>query len=164
MKKAVRIIFLLIGGIFLSPIFLFSSPKIPAAAFSRKNFSFSEYYRRHNSYDNDFSIPGGWVFTPSAIFSYVNYLPQPGRLTVSFPYKLTDNSNVVTTQQFSAASDNLVGTGKWVYPSVGLELGKENFTVEAQMGWYINYWSDNLYGGINYRFILKKAHRSPHQL
>jgi hypothetical protein len=71
---------------------------------------------------------------------------------------------VVTTQQFSAAKENLIGTGKWVYPSVGLELGKENFSIEAQMGWYIHYWSDNLYGGINYRFILRKAHHQSNQI
>lgn len=154
-------IFLAFGFLFLFNS-LFALPKKKFSDFHSarptSTHPYSSYYRDENSTE-----PGGWVCTPSIIFSYVNYLPQPGNLSIKFPYKLTDNSNVVTTQQFSSSNDNLIGTGKWVYPSVGLEVGKENFTIEAQMGWYIHYWSDNLYGGINYRFILRKAHRQTNQ-
>jgi hypothetical protein len=163
MKSSVWKNCFLFTGIFLLHISLWSHPKKNFAnSFSEKYFSPSETYHRFYSDDNS-DAPGGWVCTISSIFSYVNYLPQPGTLSVAFPYKLTDNAHVATTRQFSSTMDNVVGTGKWVYPSVGLEVGKENFTIEAQMGWYIHYWSDNLYGGINYRFILKKAHRSPNQ-
>lgn len=115
------------------------------------------FYRDANS------APSGWVFNVYSIFSYYRYTPQPGDFSVSFPYVLNtrDSPSVATTKTFRAQSADLVGNGKWVYPSIGIEAGKENFTVEAQLGLYLRYWSDNLYGGINYRFILKKFHRNP---
>jgi hypothetical protein len=111
------------------------------------------------------TAPSGWVFNLFSAFSYVNYFPQPGTLAVSFPYSLTArNSPLATTHTFSSERVNLTGTGKWVYPGLGLEIGKENFTVEARMGLYRQNWSDHLYGGLSYRFILRKAHSDPERL
>jgi hypothetical protein len=163
MKSFFRKSFFLLAGIFLLNFSLLAFPqkKFPdySSICSARVNSYSIYYRDDNS-----TAPGGWVCTPSLIFSFVNYLPQPGTLDIKFPYKLTDASNVPVTHQFSSSSENLIGTGKWVYPSIGLEIGKENFSIEAHMGFYLHSWSDNLYGGINYRFILKKAHHQPNQL
>lgn len=130
---------------FLQPHFLFAHPP-------KRNF-----YRDVNS------EPSGWVLNIYSVFSYYRYAPQPGNFSVSFPYVLnTRNSpSVATTKTFRAQSPDLIGNGKWVYPSIGIEAGKENFTVEAQIGMYLQYWSDNIYGGVNYRFILRKFHRNP---
>ncbi len=119
-------------------------------------------------YRDDNGIPQGWVLNIFSVFSYLHYAPQPGLLDIKFPYKLSQRINfgpiTTTNENFSSQNNDLIGKGKWVYPSVGLEIGKENFSVEAQMGWYIHYWSDNIYGGINYRFILKKIHASPNKI
>lgn len=121
---------------------------------------------QNNFYRNENSAPSGWVFNAYSIFSYYRYASQPGDFSVSFPYTLNTRNfpSVVTAKTFSAQSSDLIGNGKWVYPSIGFEAGKENFTVEAQLGLYLKYWSDNLYGGINYRFILKRFHRNPDML
>lgn len=163
MKLFCKKYFLFFAAIFFADIFLFASPKYHPLNFIPQK-KYSPYTTlRTIRYDDDSNIPGGWVCTASSIFSYVNYLKQPGTLSIAFPYKLSDQGSNAMTYQFSSAKENLTGTGKWVYPSVGLEVGKENFTIEGQMGLYFNNWSDNLYGGINWRFILKKAHRSPDQ-
>jgi hypothetical protein len=129
-------------------------------------FFLSAHPPKSNSYRNDNSAPSGWVFNVYSIFSYYRYAPQPGEFSISFPYVLnTRNSpSVATTKIFRSQTADLIGNGKWVYPSIGIEAGKENFTVEAQLGMYLHYWSDNLYGGINYRFILKRFHRNPDML
>lgn len=112
------------------------------------------------SYNN--SAPQGWVVSAYSIFSYVDYREQPGNLFVKFPYILTNRSTgTASTSIFTATSPNLVRSGKWVYPGIGLELGKENFSVEAAMGLYLRQWSDHLYFGVNYRFILNKIHANP---
>jgi hypothetical protein len=120
----------------------------------------------HTFYRDENSTPTGWIFNAYSSFSYYRYAAQPGALSISFPYVLNTRAtpSVATTKTFSAQTPDLIGKGKWVYPSVGIEVGKENFSVEAQLGWYVHYWSDNLYGGINYRFILKKYHRNPDQV
>ncbi len=117
------------------------------------------------SFYSSSSAPSGWVVNIFSSFGYVNYFPQPGTLRVSFPYLLTPrNGPVATTHTFSSENINLTGTGKWVYPGFGLEVGKENFTVEARMGIYLKQWSDHLYSGFSYRFILRKAHSNPDRL
>ena len=120
-------------------------------------------YRKKNLYDySPSTAPGGWMLTAYSVFSYANYMPQPGTLNVKFPYTLTNRSTgIASTSMFTSTTENLTGTGKWVYPGVGLEAGKENFSVEAALGWYFNQWSDHLYFGINYRFILNKIHAQP---
>lgn len=121
---------------------------------------------KRNFYRERYSEPSGWVLNVYSVFSYYRYAPQPGNFSVSFPYTLRTRNfpSTSTTKTFSAQSQDLVGNGKWVYPSIGIEAGKENFTVEAQIGMYLHYWSDNIYGGVNYRFILKKLHRNPDML
>jgi len=120
----------------------------------------------YRDYYEEEENPNGWLLSAFSSFSYVNYLPQPGTLSIQFPYKLTtrDATPVTTTHTFSSQETDLIGTGKWVYPSVGIEVGKGPISIEARMGWYIHYWSDNLYGGINYRFILHRARKSPNRL
>ncbi len=114
-------------------------------------------------YLDEHTTPSGWIFNVYSLFSYYHYNSQPGNLEISFPYSLNTRTfpSVTTNKVFTAQSNDLVRKGKWVYPSVGIEVGKENFTVEAQLGFYLHNWSDNLYGGINYRFILKKYHADP---
>ncbi len=118
--------------------------------------------RKPNLYRDD-SEPSGWVLNVHSVFSYYRYDPQPGNFSVTFPYVLNSRNfpSVVTSKTFTAQSPDLIGNGKWVYPSIGVEAGKENFTVEAHLGLYLKYWSDNIYGGVNYRFILKRFHRNP---
>jgi hypothetical protein len=125
------------------------------------NTILAQHYYRDADYE-----PPGWIFTIFSSFSYYKYTPQPGTVSVKFPYTVTsrDFPNTVTSHNFSAQSTDLIGTGKWVYPSFGLEAGKGNLSVEGQLGMYLKNWSDNLYGGINYRFILKKYHREPKQI
>ena len=120
----------------------------------------------HQFYRNPNAEPSGWILNVYSVFSYYRYAPQPGNFSVSFPYVLNTRTSpsVATTKTFSATTPDLIGKGKWVYPSIGIEAGKENFTVEAQLGMYLQYWSDNIYGGINYRFILKRFHRNPDML
>lgn len=122
--------------------------------------------RKRNFYRDDYSAPSGWILNFHAVFSYYRYELQPGNFSVTFPYVLNSRNfpSVATTKTFSAQSPDLIGDGKWVYPSLGIEAGKDNFTVEAHMGLYLKYWSDNIYGGVNYRFILKKFHRNPDML
>lgn len=133
---------ILIAGIF----FAFSlQAKIPER--------FPAYY----NYDH---TPEGWFISAYGVFNYANYNPQPGTLSVKFPYILTDrNTNTSATMNFTSVKTNLVGTGKWVNPGIGLEIGKDNFSVEGGMGLYIRNWSDYLYFGMNYRFILYRVHR-----
>jgi hypothetical protein len=129
-------------------------------------FIFTNTISAQNFYrDTDYEPPG-WIFTIYSSFSHYKYNPQPGELSVKFPYTLTsrDFPNASTSHTFSAQSNDLIGKGKWVYPSIGLEAGRGNLSVEGQLGMYLKNWSDNLYGGINYRFILRKYHREPKQI
>lgn len=118
---------------------IFASPKKP---------------HRFPYYDDTHREPYLSLFT---FASYITYKPQPGLLTTKFPYALQDrHTGALVTDTFSSSSPNLVGNGKWVYPGVGIEAGIGAFTVEGQIGAYIHHWSDNLYFGMNYRFVLHK--------
>lgn len=153
--------------IVLSEIFVSARKVLLLLSFLFLNISLFATPPRH-AYRDENGIPEGWVFNIYSVFSYVHYAPQPGMLDIKFPYKLSQRVNfgpiTTTNENFSSQNTDLIGKGKWVYPSLGLEIGKENFTLEAQMGWYVHYWSDNIYGGLNYRFILKKLHRSPNRI
>jgi hypothetical protein len=121
---------------------------------------------RHSFYYDDYSTaPGGWIFNIWAVNSYAHYKGQPGNLQISFPYTLTSSASPIPVNRvFSSQNNDLIRTGTLANFALGLEVGKENFSVEAHMGLYFHHWSDNLYGGINYRFILKKFHASPEKL
>ena len=120
----------------------------------------------HSFYRDNTYEPPGWIFNIYSVFSYYKFSPQPGNLSVKFPYTITPRLSpyTPTSHTFSAQSNDLIGSGKWVYPSLGIEAGKGCFTVEGQIGMYLHNWSDNLYGGINYRFVFKKYHRAPKQI
>jgi hypothetical protein len=132
------------------------------------NTTLSAKRPQNRFYLDDKGIPRGWIFNAYFISSFLHYPSQKGTLDIKFPYTLSERVNfgpVTTTNAvFHSTSDDLIGRTKWVYPTVGIEIGKENFSVDAQLGWYIHYWSDNLYGGINYRFILKRFHTSPDRM
>ncbi|MDQ3108997.1 MAG: hypothetical protein M3R17_03795 [Bacteroidota bacterium] len=136
------------------------------SAFLLTSISASAIPPRHSFYyDNNSTAPEGWIFNIWAVNSYSHYKSQPGNLRISFPYTLTSPvSPVAVNRVFSSETNDLIKQGKLANFALGLEVGKENFSVEAHMGLYFHHWSDNLYGGINYRFILKKIHASPEKL
>jgi hypothetical protein len=97
------------------------------------------------------------IFSVYSFASYISWRPMPGTFSVRFPYTLTDRATgASTTHNFSAEKTNLAGNGKWANTGIGVELGKGHVSVEGALGFYFHQWSDNIYFGINYRFILKR--------
>jgi hypothetical protein len=97
------------------------------------------------------------IFTIYAFADYIVTKPDRGEFAVSFPYALRDRvTGASTTLNFNSNRTNTTGSGRFANPGFGAEIGKGHFSIEGAMGIYINQWSDNLYFGINYRFILKK--------
>jgi hypothetical protein len=99
---------------------------------------------------------GEGYFSIFGFSSFVSWKPMPGNFQAQFPYKLTNPwTGAVVNDTFSCSMDNFTGSGKFAYPGIGLEIGRGSFTVEASIGAYLKGWSDGLFFGLNYRFVLK---------
>jgi hypothetical protein len=110
----------------------------------------------------EYEPPGGISISVNSYFSFVNFTQRTGMLDIKFPYQtINPATNAVTTGTFTASKNDLTGVGKWVYPGVGLEIGYDNFSAEASIGWYFDNWSDYIYFGASYRFILRGLYKDP---
>lgn len=129
-------------------------------------FSLTGFARRdkHLRFPYRDDTQGEGYFSLFGFAGYVAYKPMPGLFEAKFPYKLTDRySGQVTNDTFYCSRSNFTGNGKFVYPGVGIEIGRGSTTIEASIGAYLKNWSDNIYVGLNYRFVLKGFPVRPHR-